>query len=280
MVDLARRTIESATAEPAEPDWLAENEACDIPFDGDLAAVRDRAATEIQASGVDMVVLPAAGRRKMLLIADMDSTLIEQECIDELADEIGHGDQVTAITEKAMRGELEFEPALQERVALLAGLRSSIVEEVLEHRITMTPGGRQLVQTMRSNNAHTMLVSGGFTAFAAPIAERLGMDDFQANTLLVDEAGDFTGKAKEPLLGPGAKRLALLAKIRSLRLKPDDALAVGDGANDLEMISLAGLGVAFRAKPAVREKADAIVDHGDLTALLYLQGYRRDEFSS
>ena len=279
-VDLARRTVEIADAEAGEPDWLAENECCDVPFDGDPTAVRARVAAEFQRSAIDVAVLSVHGRRKRLLIADMDSTLIEQECIDELADEIGYGEKVAAITEKAMRGEIEFEPALRERVALLAGLRTSVVDEVLADRITMTPGGRQLVQTMRSNTAHTMLISGGFTAFAAKIAGRLGMDDFRANTLLVDDAGNFSGRAAEPLLGQNAKRLALVEKLHELGLEPDDALAVGDGANDLAMITLAGLGVAFRAKPAVRKRADAVIDHGDLTALLYLQGYRRDEFVS
>ena len=279
-VDLARHAVEIADAEAGEPDWLAENECCDVPFDGDPTAVRDHVAAEFQRSTIDVAVLPVHGRRKTLLIADMDSTLIEQECIDELADEVGYGEKVAAITEKAMRGEIEFEPALRERVALLAGLRTSIVDEVLADRITMTPGGRQLVQTMRSNNAHTMLISGGFTAFAAKIADRLGMDEFKANTLLVDEAGNFNGRAAEPLLGKNAKRQALVQKLRELGLEPDNAVAVGDGANDLAMIKLAGLGVAFRAKPAVRERADAVIDHGDLTALLYLQGYRRDEFVS
>lgn len=278
MVDKARRAAETASARAGEPDWLAEKEACDIPFDGNVSAVNNSVASELRRSGIDIAALPASGRRKKLLIADMDSTLIEQECIDELAREIGKGEEIAPITEKAMRGDIEFEPALRKRTVLLAGLRSTIVDEILAHRISLTPGARQLVQTMRSGGAHTMLVSGGFAAFASPIAERLGMDEFQANTLLVDQAGNFTGMAAEPLLAPEAKRAALLEKTHALGLRLDETVAVGDGANDLPMITLAGMGVAFRAKPAVRAKADVAIDHGDLTALLYLQGYRRDEF--
>jgi phosphoserine phosphatase len=279
-VDAARRAVETASAEPGGPAWLSDREACDIPFSGDAAAVLDAVRKALGTLPADIAAVPANGRRKKLLVADMDSTLIEQECIDELADEIGHGATVAAITERAMRGEIAFEPALRERVALLAGLPASTVETVLERRITLMPGGRELVRTMRAHGAHTTLVSGGFTVFAGPIAERLGFDDYRANTLLEGPDGLFSGKVAEPILGREAKEETLRLRLMELALQPAQSLAVGDGANDLAMITLAGLGVAFRAKPAVREKADVAIEHGDLTALLYLQGYHRDEFRS
>jgi len=279
-IDLARRAAQSAAASPGEAAWLADNEACDIAFEGDAAAVLAAVRQAFDGLTIDLAVLPAAGRRKKLLIADMDSTLIEQECIDELADEIGHGATVSAITERAMRGEIEFEPALRERVALLAGLPASKVDEVLARRITLMPGGRALVQTMRAHGAYTSLVSGGFTVFAGPIGDKLGFDDFRANTLLAGPDGLFSGKVAEPILGREAKEQTLRLRLDEHGLEPADALAVGDGANDLAMIALAGLGVAFHAKPAVRRQADAAIEHGDLTALLYLQGYHRDEFQS
>ncbi len=279
-IDTARRAAETATAETGAPTWLSDAEACEIPFSGDTAAVLDAVRGAFDGRTVDVAAVPEDGRRKRLLVADMDSTLIQQECIDELADEIGHGATVAAITERAMRGEIAFEPALRERVALLAGLPESIVETVLEQRITLMPGGRELVGTMRAQGAHTTLVSGGFTVFAGPIAKRLGFDDYRANTLLAGPDGRFSGKVAEPILGREAKEETLRLRLSQLGLEPAQALAVGDGANDLAMIALAGLGVAFRAKPAVREKADVAIEHGDLTALLYLQGYRRDEFSS
>ena len=279
-IDLARRAAETAAAAAGEAAWLADDEACDIPFVGDADTVLAAVRQALDGLAIDVAALPASGRRKKLLIADMDSTLIEQECIDELADEIGHGASVSAITERAMRGEIEFEPALRERVALLAGLPAAIVDKVLEQRITLMPGGRELVQTMRAHGAHTSLVSGGFTVFAGPIGGRLGFDDFRANTLLAGADGLFTGRVAEPILGRQAKEETLRLRLAEHGLQAADALAVGDGANDLAMIELAGLGVAFHAKPAVRRQADVAIEHNDLTALLYLQGYRRDEFSS
>jgi len=225
---------------------------------------------------VDVVVQPAAGRRKRLFLADMDSTMIAQECIDELADYVGLKPQVAAITERAMRGELPFEPALRERVALLAGLSAAIVPEIIETRITLTPGGRELVGTMRTNGAYTCLVSGGFTLFTGPLSETIGFHEHRSNTLLV-EGGELVGRVEEPILGRAAKYATLVELRERLGLAEGDTLAVGDGANDLAMLGEAGLGVAYHAKPAVAEAAAARIDHADLTALLYLQGYAEGE---
>ncbi len=224
-----------------------------------------------------MNVVPQASRRKKLFVADMDSTAIGQECIDELAAELGLRDQVAAITTRAMRGEIAFAPALRERVALLSGLPTEIIGKVLSTRIAITPGAETLVATMRASGAYTTLVSGGFTVFVEPVARQIGFDESRANTLL-SEGGRFTGRVAEPILGPDAKEGALTELQARLGLLPEETLAVGDGANDAGMIRRAGLGVAFHAKPALRAVADAAVDHADLTALLYLQGYRRDEF--
>ncbi|HRK24996.1 MAG TPA: phosphoserine phosphatase SerB, partial [Beijerinckiaceae bacterium] len=228
---------------------------------------------------VDVVVQPAAGRRKRLLIADMDSTMIGQECIDELADFVGLKDKVSAITERAMRGEIAFEPALRERVALLRGLEAGIVDRILAERITLTPGGRSLVATMRANGGAAWLVSGGFTLFTEKIAAMLGFDLNRANRLIV-EHGRLCGLVEEPILGRQAKLDALLEARASLGLTASETMAVGDGANDLAMLSAAGLGVAYHAKPQVAAEAHAAINHGDLSALLYMQGYRRDEFAA
>lgn len=237
------------------------------------AEVRDL----LGSAPIDVVIQPDEPRRKRLLLADMDSTMIEEECIDELADFVGLKVEVAAITERAMRGEIAFEPALRERVALLKGLPLGVVDEILAERIRLTPGGRTLVATMRANGAHTCLVSGGFTLFTGPVAGMIGFDEHRANRLVV--AGqEFAGEVEEPILGRESKRAALVEMRERLRLQPADTLAVGDGANDLAMLAEAGLGVAFRAKPAVAAAAHARIDHGDLTALLYLQGYRRNEF--
>ena len=224
-----------------------------------------------------MFVQPEGGRRKRLLLADMDSTLIGQECIDELADFAGLKSRVAAITERAMRGEVAFEPALRERVALLAGLPETIVAAVLAQRITHTPGARALVATMRANGAYCALVSGGFTLFTGPVAASLGFDEHRGNTLLVRD-GVFTGQVAEPILGREAKLRALIELRGRLGISPELTLAVGDGANDLAMLGDAGLGVAFRAKPAVAAAAHARIVHGDLSALLYAQGYAARDF--
>ncbi len=232
----------------------------------------------LQALGVDLVVQRAEGRRKRMLIADMDSTMIQQECIDELADEAGVGAYVASITARAMNGELDFEDALRERVGLLAGLDEGVIARVIADRITLMPGGRALVATMRAQGAYAALVSGGFTAFTGAIAGVLGFDENRANTLLV-EGGKLTGKVADPILGRAAKVQALEEISARLGISVTDALAVGDGANDLGMLGLAGAGVALHAKPSVQAECDIRINHGDLTALLYLQGYAREEFS-
>jgi phosphoserine phosphatase len=260
--------------------WLAEKTACEfgLPENAAAATVEVRLREALAAHPVDIVVQPAAGRRKKILIADMDSTMIDQECIDELADEIGMKDHIAAITRRAMNGEIAFEPALRERVALLKGLPVAIISQVLETRITLAAGGRELVATMKRNGAHTALVSGGFTAFTGPVAERLGFDENIANRLL-EESGKLAGTVAEPILGRQAKADALMEIASRLGLTPADAMAVGDGANDLDMIRLAGSGVALHAKPSVAAEARIRIDHGDLTALLYIQGYRQSEFA-
>ena len=254
--------------------------AVDVPFTpggADDKAVAVRLRTALKDHPLDVVVQPLAGRRKRLFVADMDSTIIEQECIDELADYVGLKAHVAAITERAMRGEIAFEPALRERVALLKGLPVATVEEVIAKRITLTPGGRTLLATMRANGAHTCLVSGGFTLFTGPVAGMAGFEEHRGNMLIV-EGGKLAGRVQEPVLGREAK-LATLIELRDrLGLAPQDTLAAGDGANDLAMIEAAGIGVAYHAKPKVAEAAHARIDHGDLTALLYLQGYARADF--
>ena len=231
----------------------------------------------LQSIGIDLVIQPAVGRKKRLLIADMDSTMIQQECIDELADEAGVGAHVAGITARAMNGELDFEDALRERVGLLAGLPESVIAQVIRDRITLMPGAAVLLATMKANRAYTALVSGGFTAFTRHIAQVLGFDENRANTLLVAE-GRLTGKVADPILGRAAKVQALQEISLRLGITPAEAIAVGDGANDLWMLGLAGAGVALHAKPSVQAECDIRINHGDLTALLYLQGYARNEF--
>ena len=264
----------------SEPDWLEAGIAVDILLPEAMTDAR-LAASHLQSAfdgvAVDVVVQPSSGRRKHLLIADMDSTMIGQECIDELAAEVGLKAHVAAITEKAMRGEIAFEPALRERVALLKGLPEAIADQVIADRITLTPGGRTLIATMRANGGYTALVSGGFTLFTRPIAGMIGFDETSANELLV-EAGVLSGHVAEPILGQAAKREHLLRLAEAKGLALSATMAVGDGANDLAMIREAGIGVAYHAKPAVAAEATARIDHADLTALLFMQGYRASDF--
>ncbi|MGJ7040029.1 phosphoserine phosphatase [Shinella sp. BE166] len=259
--------------------WLADGIACDIALrdDSDIAAARDKISAAIGNAPIDLAIQEAETRRKKLLIADMDSTMIGQECIDELAAEVGLKDRVATITARAMNGEIAFEPALRERVALLKGLPVSVIDEVIAKRITLTPGGRELIATMKAKGFYTALVSGGFTVFTSRIAAMLGFDENRAN-LLLDADGKLTGEVAEPILGKQAKVDALIEISERLGISPEEAMAVGDGANDLGMLHLSGAGVALHAKPAVAAEAKIRIDHGDLTALLYLQGYRKSDF--
>src|SRR3954463_2511565 len=279
IVDGARAVLPQA----ATAHWLFDGVAVDIPFGADSNLEGDRHAIEQRLRElrgdlpIDIVVQPTGVRRKKLFLADMDSTMIGQECIDELADLVGMKAHVAGITERAMRGEIEFEPALRERVALLKDLPAGVVDEVLAKRITLTPGGRALVATMRAHGAYTCLISGGFTLFTSAVAAMLGFQENRGNELLVED-GKLSGKVAEPVLGRAAKLATLVELREAFDLDDLDTLVVGDGANDLGMIRSAGLGIAYHAKPAVAAAAHARIDFGDLTALLYAQGYRREEF--
>jgi phosphoserine phosphatase len=276
VLDGARAILPSAR--PAQ--WLFDEVAADIPFgDGseDIGAVSRRLREAREDLPIDIVVQPVVGRRKKLFLADMDSTMIEQECIDELADFAGLKAHVAGITERAMRGEIAFEPALRERVALLKDLPVDVADKVIQERITLTPGGRELVATMRAHGGWTCLISGGFTLFTKVIAAKIGFQENRGNELIMRD-GKLTGEVKEPILGRAAKLTTLIELREAFDLDNIDTLVVGDGANDLGMIGEAGLGVAFHAKPAVAASAAARIDYGDLTALLYAQGYKREEF--
>ena len=255
--------------------WLDEGVAADVPFAREAAA--GRGALEGAFASTDIIVQPTASRRKRLLVADMDSTMITVECIDELADYAGIKAEVSAVTEAAMRGELDFEGALDARVALLKGLSEDVIAKCLAERVTIMPGAKALVRTMRAQGGHAVLVSGGFTRFAEPVAADIGFDRAIANVLLI-EGGRLTGKVAKPIVGSATKEETLRAAIAERGIDPALSLAVGDGANDLAMIGAAGLGVAYHAKPIVAAAAAARVDHGDLSALLYAQGYARRDW--
>lgn len=285
---VTRDVIDKVLALLSEPQrldhgWLAEGEAWQFQFVSDdpdePTRVRAAAAAALAHLPIDVNVVPAdtAWRRKKLLVADMESTIIEQECLDELADHVGLRDRISEITARAMRGEIAFEGALAERVSLLKGLDAGVLAKLYDERITLMPGATELIATMRRHGAYCALVSGGFTFFTERIAARLGFNSHQANRLDI-VAGHLAGTVASPILGRQAKLAALQRLRNELGLQPQETMAVGDGANDLDMIRAAGLGVAFRAKPIVAAEAKAAVRHSDLTALLYLQGYRKDEF--
>ena len=261
--------------------WLSEDEACDIPFEpeagSDCTQITERVRKALGNAAIDIVCQSTENRRKRLLVADMDSTLIGQECIDEIADHVGLKPKISDITERAMRGELEFEPALRERVALLKGVEEDALQSIFDHQVTLNPGARTLARTMSANGARTVIVSGGFTFFTSRVAKAAGFDTGQANSLEISD-GKLTGKVVEPILGQQAKLVALRHHREELKLERDETLAVGDGANDLAMLLEAGLGVAYHAKPIVSAQAHARIDNGDLTALLFAQGYARNEF--
>jgi len=275
-VDKAVAYLEQTGATVGTPDWLAPGIACDLPFDGaDPAAAQTHVRGRFNGAPLDIAAQAAAGRRKRILIADMDSTMITIETLDMLAASLGYADEVARITDKAMNGEIRFRDSLRARLALLEGEDASGIDEV-NAAVDYTPGGRALVQTMRANGAYCALVSGGFTFTADMVRDELGFDEARANELLIED-GRLAGRAAEPILGREAKLDALRELCARHGVSEAEAVAVGDGANDLDMIGAAGMGVAFRAKPVVAAEARFTVEHGDLTALLYLQGYRTDE---
>jgi len=280
LVAALRAALAEAGAAAGEPDWLAPGTACDLAFDAPGRAAARTAEAAVRArlttAPVDLAVQAAAARRRRLLVADMESTIIGQEMVDELAEAASLGPQIAEITARSMAGELDFAASLRERVRLLAGQPAEILERVAE-RITLNPGARTLVRTMRANGAYTALVSGGFDCFAATVRDACGFHEARANRLLIG-AGRLAGAVAEPILDRAAKRAAVEELTVRRGLAPQDSCAVGDGANDIEMIRAAGLGVAYRGKAVLRAAAAVAVDHGDLTALLYLQGYRRAEF--
>lgn len=260
--------------------WLAPEIACDITFQSlqKPSIIEEGLRNLLNGCQLDIIVQKPINRRKKLLVADMDSTIIEQECIDELAESAGIKDRISSITESAMRGELAFEPALRQRVHLLKNLSISVIDEVLQSRITIRSGAKTLVKTMRNHGAYTALISGGFTLFTQKIADLVGFDEHQANRLM-EENGRLTGEVRDPILGKEAKLTKMLELCQKLRLNPDETLAVGDGANDLAMLTHAGCGVAFHAKPIVADAAAVKINYADLTGLLYIQGFNQKEFS-
>ncbi len=260
---------------PGAPNWIDEGSAFDLPFSGDPGEAR----SALEPIGVDVVVQPGEGRRRQMLVADMDSTMISVECIDELADYAGVKAQVAEVTEQAMRGELDFEAALKARVALLRDLDESAIDRCLEERVRLTPGAKILVRTMRAHGASCLLVSGGFTRFADPVAERIGFDQAISNVLETKD-GRLTGTVEQPIFGADGKLEAMKAAALERRLPLAAVMAVGDGANDIPMLKAAGIGIAFRAKPAVAAMADARIDQSDLTALLHAQGYPRSTWAT
>jgi phosphoserine phosphatase len=269
------RSVGDITA--SRPQWMHEGEALEFPTRSFSAEERAEIGQLVRGLPIDVAILPAENRRKRFLIADMDSTMIGQECIDELGALAGVGDRIKEITARAMKGELDFEGALKARLALVKGLPESAIGRIISERITFTGGGRTLIATMKAHGAYAALVSGGFVQFTGHVAKELGFDEHRANSLII-EKGKLMGAAREPILGRDAKLSALHEIAKRLGISLADTLAVGDGANDIPMLKDAGLGVALHAKPKVQEAVSVSINHGGLTALLYLQGYRREEF--
>jgi len=274
-ISAASDALRAAGVEPGSPEWVETGSACDLAFENDAEAARS--ALEGLIEGVDLVVQACANRRRRLLAADMDSTMITVECIDELADFAGVKAEVAAVTEQAMRGELDFEAALDARVALLRGLDAGLIDRCREERVRLMPGARTLVQTMRAHGGFTLLVSGGFSRFAEPVAEAIGFDAVASNRLIV-EGHRLSGAVEKPIVGAEGKKQAMLAAAAERGIDRGELLAVGDGANDILMLEAAGFGIAYRAKPAVAAAADARIEANDLTALLYAQGYSRSDW--
>lgn len=259
------------------PDVLSGWESAEWIYERVDGELRQEAAAAVAELPVDWALVPVEGRRKKLLIADMDSTIINVECLDELADFAGIKSEIAAITERAMRGELEFEPALRERVSKLKGLALGALQKTYDERVRLNPGAATMVKTMAAHGARCVLVSGGFTYFTERVAQAAGFHDNRANVLL-DDGATLTGEVREPILGRKAKLDAMRAEAAGIRINDKDALAIGDGANDLDMIKAAGLGIAYRAKPLVAAEADAKIDYMSLEAALFFQGYRRGDF--
>jgi phosphoserine phosphatase len=276
-ISLAEDALRERGIEPMGRSWIEEDKACDILFSADPMTARD--ALEGLVSGADLVVQGEAGRRKRLLVADMDSTMITVECIDELADYAGRKAEVAEVTERAMRGEIDFAAALRERVALLKGLEEAVLDRCHDERVRITPGARALVRTMRREGAYCLLVSGGFSAFADRVAGAIGFDGAVSNALVV-EGGRLSGAVGEPVVGAEAKLQALIDTARTRDVELGESLAIGDGANDIPMLKAAGLGIAYHAKPKVAAAAGARIEHGDLSALLFAQGYARSEWEA
>ena len=280
VAEAARSALSRLGGRVGDADWLSPGTACDVPVEEvDPVAAVEAVRAALPACPVDVVAQRREHRRKRLLVADMDSTIIEQECVDEIAGFVGRQAEVAAITERAMRGDLDFAEAVRERAAMFTGLGVEVLDRVCDERVSLMPGARTLVRVMRRNGALTVLASGGFTRFTSRVAEWAGFDLHHGNELEV-VAGRLTGRAVEPI-GGGAEKVGLLDFHRDrLGVPVGRTLAVGDGANDIPMLEAAGLGVAFRGKPRVVEAADAAIDHGDLTALLYVQGFREAEIGA